>query len=384
MNIKDWISKMKSYYEYLIEQNILLEMFFPINQPDDIENIDDCLIIADTKNIFIIDQNDEENMEDNIEIVLRSLNLTDHDISEYYELQDYLEENRFDLVACFVSGDSLVIRNLNYQQSQYSIIIKKLMNVLSKYGINRIQYEYMNPSGFGDDNEYETIPYYKNNNHKVYYHGTYLDAIDGLLKRGLMTAQSHWKLNKIHKSNWVNQFQTQNIRHEDKVFITTKLNEALFHAVSSARKNKSYPVILQIENIDESKLIIDYDVAMSSLGSSHEYTREYYDDIKTKGKKSLDVDIKKPKQLMHNIGTYGYVGNIYPNQISSILINDNHLKDYLYNEETRDSLDMVNTTELGSLDYYGSYTKEQFKKLMQDTKEEIENEFRDHYEDDEL
>lgn len=137
---------------------------------------------------------------------------------------------------------------------------------------------------------------------RKFFHGTSLNFLNGILKTGLMPTDS---------TNY------KNINHDDKIFFTLNIEKAYTHALNSAIKNKSFPIIIELKVPDVSKLVVDYDLAKDVYGDSSDVVRTLNYD-KFDANKADGIDYKK--DITNKIGVYGYVGRIPLSYIQDIWI----------------------------------------------------------------
>jgi len=177
---------------------------------------------------------------------------------------------------------------------------------------------------FSKDIEVRKLP-------KKIYHGTSTRVINEILKIGIRRNQ---------KSNFKNIY-----RFCKYLFFTSSIIEATFYADNSARKTKSYPVILEIDSscIDIDKVEKDYDFYVDYINQGNEYFDDLY---------SNQIYTESEPQLIHLHNKYigatyrkfSYKANIYPKYITKIYFQseiNGKFDDYVEQDQFDDFLEMV-------------------------------------------
>lgn len=209
-----------------------------------------------------------------------------------------------------------------------------------------------------------------------FYHGTSYDKLRGIASTGIrgMSVTNYEKIN-----------------HDERIFITTKRNKAVYHALNSSHNNNSIPVILEIKLPDPTKLVLDYDVAIQHYGIDHPLTQQLgYDEIHhmaTNGgtgmEKMSDESIEEWKQLIDKssfntrTGVFGYSGRIPPNHITGIYIDE--IAAAMYEMDMSPSESGRSYTEMVKNALEDKYFS--FKDMKRDIDDIIEEEMRHHEED---
>jgi hypothetical protein len=124
-----------------------------------------------------------------------------------------------------------------------------------------------------------------------------------------------------------------------KIF-TSKKNYSAFHALNSANKNDAIPIIVKFKVPDETKIVLDFDVAIQLYGIDHPLTQKLgYDLIfqdalggrKYYGKydKSDMEEWKKladKASLNSRTGIFGYTGRIPPTHITGLYVDPDTIR----------------------------------------------------------
>jgi hypothetical protein len=238
----------------------------------------------------------------------------DFELSEFWDdNRETLEEIPYILTGEIRDDKILIDGTKNFRHSPMSDDLRKLSKELNMpVEIRAYKDENLDEEFF----EEELVDSIKD---ATFYHGTCIKFLPKIARTGIMP---------VEHTNF------KDIEHDDKVFVTTNLEKAKFHAVHSSINNNSYPVILEFKIPDPSKLVIDFDLAVDLLGVEHETSRELgYSNIALGyGKqyqqyRMLDADEKM--DMAKKLGTFGYTGRIPASQIS-LLIDDEALEQYWY------------------------------------------------------
>jgi hypothetical protein len=286
----------------------LNELKYHRAEESDTEDYEDKKFLSYRGHVFIFD---EEEWEDGglWEEASRILNF---EVSEYWDnAKEELEEHPYILIGTIEDNHIYLDGTKNYRHSPISDDLRKLSKELDMPVKVRA---YRNESLDEDDFEDELIDEVKD---ATFYHGTCLKYVDSISKRGLMPTRT---------TNF------DNIKHYDKIFVTTNLDKAKFHCNKASIENNSFPIILEFKIPDPSKLIFDYDVAVDILGTDNEETQRLgYSKIARKFRdfpsKVLDGDEKM--DFSKKLGIYGYKGRIPASQIT-LLLDDELLEQYWY------------------------------------------------------
>lgn len=149
-----------------------------------------------------------------------------------------------------------------------------------------------------------------------YYHGTSMKYLDQINRTGIRPMGGNTNFNQI--------------KHNDKIFFTSNIEKAHYHAYIAALKTNSFPIILKFKIPDPSKVVIDFDVAIDfygtddndnmNLGYSNIITDRYEQGIKGK----LISDSEKVN-IMNKLGIFGYKGRIPSSRIDKVIIDINAL-----------------------------------------------------------
>lgn len=340
-----------------------------IFKPESMDEYEDSNVIFTTidGNVFIFD--DEEDVNDQ---------LTDLYGYDYNEIEDEAREGQTFIVGR-IEDNFLWLYNSD-ELSPTSVLNKQLSKVVKQLNLYGVKFQEQiissDESGGVDEVDIDTI-YSRQElidstiKSDVFYHGTDLAALESIMTKGLMGTK---------KSNYT-------ITHDSKVFITTKITKAAYHAMHSADNNDSIPVILKLKVPDVSKLVLDYDVAVSIYGIDHPITHKLgYDEIYHKTSKMPpmkydDADIETWKKeidkssLNSKIGIFGYSGRIPASHILGFYVDESAVAYYeMYGDKVKSMAEMIKDS-LG--DTYKSYSD-----LMSDVNDIIDEE-REELDDDE-
>lgn len=338
-----------------------------IFKPESMDEYEDSKVIFTTidGNVFIFDDEDDVNDQ-----------LTDLYGYDVNEIEDEAAEGQ-----TFVVGrieDNFLWLYSADELSPTSVLNKQIAKVVKQLDLYGVKFEDQiisaDDGGNYDEADIETVYsrqdlIYATVESDVFYHGTDLSALKSIMTKGLMGTK---------KSNYV-------IKHDSKVFITTKITKAAYHAMHSATNNDSIPVILKLKVPDVSKLVLDYDVAVSVYGIDHPITMKlgydelYHNTSKMPPMKYDDADMEEWKKeldkssLNSKIGIFGYSGRIPASHILGFYVDENAVAYYeMYGDNEKSMAEMVKD----SLDdTYKSYSD-----LMSDVNDIIDEE-REEYDD---
>lgn len=299
-------------------------------------------------------------------------------------------ESEYDIDSWYLEGSNIVYGEIergalrmpgdsSYKPSTSDATLRKVLNKLGLHSTNRSTNTITSNGEEFIDHEFETkrSEFNKKIAERTFYHGTCTTFIESMLKIGLKPG--------------VGDTQFDNINHTDKVFITTELDKAMFHASHSASKNSSFPVIIELKIPDEAKLVSDYDVVIDILGAdSDEAERLGYQDIfyqlpyiRGNGSK-FDDDIssrfsKRVDKLSTRMGIFGYKGRIPSNFFTSIIADTEVIEDAIPNNYLNGNIDFefnlsAMTTDEGShrdFDYWNQTRPDRFISNLEDHYDEF-------------
>lgn len=183
------------------------------------------------------------------------------------DLSDYIEyDSRPDIVFGTINNDILYLYNSPANgmgpNPKSSIFMKK---IIEKLGLDGVEYTHLNYQG-GDDNIQMSRGAMEGRIPDMVYHGTNSSNLRGLLTTGLTPGKGN--------ANWLKSVG----RFEDRVFLTVSFENAQFHAITSAEKQRSIPLIIQTKIPDRDRIIPDFDMTSTYSGPysdkaiSHGYT----------------------------------------------------------------------------------------------------------------
>ena len=271
----------------------------------------------------------------------------------FYDLKDELDnESRMDVLfgSLLEGGKILHIEQIGSFKldPKSSILVKK---VVKELGARKVVYA----SGFDFEDE-EEIPSYgaKGKIADVMYHGTTSNYLENILKFGLVPGES--------KTNY------EGISHPNAVFFSSRIDEALHHAIHTAGKVGGDPVIVNLNVPDPDLLIPDYDVDM---GAGDTGCFDYIcHTLRNRQAGNLDTD---SFSLSREVGVYGYKGRVPASAIFAydILMNaeDRSKDDVAYAsvtdfteatpEEAATYVETKDTLGFGALEYPEWYEDEE-------------------------
>lgn len=355
---------MKLFKEYItppkkisINEALLNEVFIKGKRHKDGDNI-----LAFKQFIWVWDRHTFDDVVDSINKVLRT------DFEEDHEISDWIERN-FDAVFGQIDGKYLRFNSVgDYKPSTNSPLLQKTISALKLRGIYNTDVDYDTYDEI--DYEVEINKFKQSLSSQKFYHGTSYNNARKMKGLGLVASPL--------KSNF------KDIKHKDKVFITTDISKASFHAETAAKSSDSSPVIIELKLPDMSRLITDYDVAISVLGSDNPLLKKLgYDKLgtsKSKGmeelKKRYGKDIDK---LSSHLGFFGYKGRIPFNHFTNILVDEAALKNAISSDMfdrepyyTNDDGEKYQNVKPSELESYYHATVDEIEEEIED-----ENDFDD-------
>lgn len=229
------------------------------------------------------------------------------DFNDPQDIERWLSYNH-DAVYGSINGGKLYINNLgDLRPSTNSPTLRKVLKQLKLSAATKQTYDF--DSGAAVDFDKKREEFNADLSKNKFFHGTSTAHIENLLKTGLRPRPD--------------QTNFDNIEHQDKVFVTTSEDKALFHAQMAAMKTESMPIILELKIPDPDKLVSDYDVVSNIIGANSELSSELgYDEIyyadryaghgnPSSGYKDMVKRYAgKLGQISSHMGIFGYKGRI--------------------------------------------------------------------------
>jgi hypothetical protein len=215
-----------------------------------------------------------------------------------YDVIDWAEEDSSWIIGKITSDKLLYLMSTGGSMvldPQTSLNLKKIVNQLKLKGVSR--------SAAGGEEEIDT----KKSKMKgkvidLGYHGTCSKYLRDILRTGLRPNEA--------PSNY-----PQVITHEQLVFFSSRIDEAMYHATYTADKalggkRQSIPIIIELTIPDKAKLVPDFDVA-AKFGSSRNIDQDEYDKLQKE---------KEPNQMSRETGIWGYKGRIPASFIKAVYV----------------------------------------------------------------
>ena len=274
---------LENWRKYL-KEDLLNELIFHGERGADAD------VIAYGKDVWLF-QSDEDVQAAYPEIA-KDLELDeDASVSDFYELQEEVQEyERSDILFGRIEDGELQLFDSTStfkRDPRSSILIKKLVKELGLQGVSQYASD-------GDGEEIRASKYtIKGEIGDTAYHGTSSDYLEGIFKLGLVPGEK--------KTNF------EGISHPDAVFISTRMDKAVFHANHTAKKTGGDPVIIEMKIPDKNLLIPDYDV---DVGAGDTGCYDYICKV-TREKAGKYSKMKGDSfSLSKEFGIYGYKGRI--------------------------------------------------------------------------
>lgn len=277
------------------------------------DELDRKNIILYKKDLWVFDENEwEDGVADEI---YKKLNIEPSD--DLFDFLNEVSEVRPDvLVAEIINGYIVINSRYNYRQSKNSTDIKKLKKALNM----EIKINFSSGPYLEKEEEYDID--FEEMEDSYFYHGTSINFLESISKKGIMPNPK--------RTNY------PNIKHKDKIFLTSNIEKAYYHSVTSSINNNSLPVIIKFKIPDISKLVPDYDLSIEFFGVNNEINKKLgYSEIKNQiGMGSFDytntkVDSSRKSSFIKKMGIYGYIGRIPSSKIESILVDSYLINNYI-------------------------------------------------------
>lgn len=252
-------------------------------------------------------------------------------VERLMELYDMDENDAEDAVfgdhAKFISAsiiDGILNINATEEDSPNSVLNRQVAKIVNQLDLDGIRYD---DTMIDDDGEETDIEQTYSRDEVLnatvkttkFYHGTSSKFLKEIMSKGLMGTDV---------TNYAK------IKHDNKVFVTTKLSKAAYHAINACRQHGGVPVILLINLSDPNKLVLDYDVALIHYGLDHPLVQHLgYDIIFTQSggmyaNKMDDSEMEEWKKLSDKssintkAGIFGYQGRIPASDIKGFYIDE--------------------------------------------------------------
>jgi hypothetical protein len=192
------------------------------------------------------------------------------------------------------------------------------------------------------------------------YHGTSINYLNSILKFGLKPTD---------KSNY------GIINHTDKIFFSTNIYKAKYHAEHSAEIQESYPIIIEFKIPDTDKVLPDFDLANIAYGANS--------DIIKKLKYNSSMTYTGDPTIKHNIenkySVFGYLGRIPAVFITNIIINPDWYTNFYYDTSSIDYGRMSYDEDFNNINNWQSFKPNEINDYLDNL---IEYEEEDYDEDD--
>lgn len=263
-------------------------------------------IIAFDKWIWAI--NDDMNINEQTRIIKQIIEQLKNDLgdektqdldrlldSDAYDFVSELEEEISDVLVGLIEKRTLHLLNrYNQFDPKSSPLVKKVVNQLKLRTASYEEDMDSTQKRISKNKMIGKIP-------DIGYHGTTTDYLERIMAIGLRPRES--------ESN----YKKRGIYHDDLVFFSTRIGEAMHHAVHTANVVGGVPVILEFTIPDKDLIIADYDIEKLT-GSDRHYTG-----MGEPNKNSISYN-KDPDKLSRQFGIYGYKGNIKPVFIKKVYV----------------------------------------------------------------
>lgn len=236
----------------------------------------------------------------------------------------YIDDIRGELphvIAGFIENTIAVIKMSTYDIPPNNKDLVKLKKQLDKKGIYSIYQEYIDENTY-DVERFMLLPGSGDLKDARFFHGTCFTHLKSILRHGIKP-----------NTNSIN----FNIKHTDKVFVTTSMIKSAFHSFTCSGKNDhSLPIILELEIPDFDKLIIDYDVADTYFGKGSDVSLKYgYSELMHHKKREhkIGTEDAQKMEVSEKLGVFGYLGRIPTHFIKTIHYDIKALEVFIFYQE---------------------------------------------------
>jgi hypothetical protein len=213
----------------------------------------------------------------------------------FYDIVEYIENSRPDVFVGTITGKEELSPYFksSFTYGPDSPLIRKVMKML---GLTL----YVDSSSDEESTDVTYVDKEIPRHPQFAYHGTTVSAALKIIKFGLRPD------NDIE--NWKFKF-------DDRVFLTTRKIDAIFHANNAANKQKSLPILFRFKIPDPSLIASDYDVAVAfgelDKEPSYKKIREIYPNANYEVEAGKNVKKMSPKtDFTRATGTFSYKGRI--------------------------------------------------------------------------
>lgn len=242
--------------------------------------------------------------------------ITEEDIVDMLHMHEEELYGEYKVIKSVIDSNSLHFDGMS-ELSPSSQLNKALQKVVDYLGLDGITYE---------SEDFETgegLEHYIRRNELLgstisntrMYHGTTSEFLDTLKTYGIKPTNS---------TNY------KKIKHNNLIFFTSKQLKARAHAINAVENHGGIPIILEFNVPDPTKVVLDYDVALSLYGLDHPKVRELGYDVvfalsgakkeylpepivKIDGLSKLDL-----RSVNTKTGIFGYNGRVPAKFISKI------------------------------------------------------------------
>jgi hypothetical protein len=361
---KGLTSKLKNTYDdmnlivFVIEENLILNELKKVGYVNDYEGKQ--IIIAPDGYVFVFD---DDNADEIDQILIDRYN------SDIETIQEETEDGYHNFIMGIIMKNKLYIAEIT-ESDLTSVLSSSIKKVIKEFNLDGLGYE-SEYSEFSVEHEISRDDVL-DATFKTFemYHGTNSNFIMKILSKGLMPTK-HTNFDKVI--------------HKDKVFFTSKYQYSTFHALNSAKRNNTIPIIIKFKIPDETKIVLDYDVAINLYGIDHPLTKKLGYDLvyksatggkttfakKDKSKLETWKKLADKASLNTRAGIFGYTGRIPPTFITGVYVDPDAIpliaRQFEYGNISDDAYDHDETE-------FVFMSVDKFKKLLQEAIDEL-NEF---------
>ncbi len=333
-------------------------------------DITDCYLILVKGDLYLFDDDNYGNFYEKIAKDLNIEGELEGDI--YSDFQHLKEELPYILHGEIKNGVLYLDGTHDYRHSILSTDLKKVMNYLKTRGI-RVDYY----TGFGDTlntGELDVFALDKNES-VIMYHGTCTKYIENIIKKGIIPAESETNFDGTE--------------HKDKIFLSSNIEKALFHAFTAATEKKSFPVIISTKIPNPHLLISDYDISTTFYGGKKntDYPVSEYPNIRVFDDGGKYFQNFKRKNLDKKLGVFGYKGSIKPSFFQEIWMDTEGYSTFYSDMNFEGEVDLEKIlNDIRDLNYWDRDNIKYYLERKRETEAEIEGEGGDDekVEDDEI
>ena len=300
----------------LLDESVLVEMRTRFNTlPSNSEIPGGTVIFAYRDSIWVVTPSDwKDNKNRIVDDIKTTMDLPDGSVKDpkwYYNpemLIDIAKDNK-NAIVFFTNDEGELLFNRNtFAQSPSSPLVRKTMKFMNRYfGISDDDIQFfasgVNVSGLSPS---ET-PRKTTGLPKTGYHGTNLDSMLSIIKKGIAPQESG-NFGKVHTPGYIF-FAADN---------TPLVQKYAMHTTGNAYNPTSFPVIVHFNIPDQNMIRPDVDIAHDIYGKDAAKVNPDYQHLDFPEKEQSfrsTKGVKRPEKMWQHAEVFGYKGRIPASQI---------------------------------------------------------------------